>query len=166
MAGLGDRAALHIHRHRLREVFQDRAHLLLAVYKPFAAHNLSGVDLRVPIARQVIDGECLLHIFLRCFEGSRHAQNLSGFAFLAAVGIVVNAVGSHYHLSHVEVDISASSHARRDNKVWVIVVNHFHGTYGTVHLTDAALLHHHLVIAYLSDNEVLIVFSLNLRFGQ
>ena len=30
----------------------------------------------------------------------------------------------------------------------VIVVNHFHGTYGTVHLTDAALLHHHLVIAY------------------
>ncbi|CUP90984.1 Uncharacterised protein [Segatella copri] len=48
----------------------------------------------------------------------------------------------------------------------MIVVNHFHGTYGTVHLTDAALLHHHLVIAYLSDNEVLIVFSLNLRFGQ
>ena len=36
--------------------------------------------------------------------------------------------------------------------VWVIVVNHFYGTYGTVHLTDAALLHHHLVIAYLSDN--------------
>mgnify|MGYP000932477394 CR=1 FL=1 len=73
VAGLGDRAALHIHRHRLREVFQDRAHLLLAVYKPFAAHNLSGVDLRVPIARQVVDGECLLHIFLRCFEESRHA---------------------------------------------------------------------------------------------
>ena len=93
MEGMGDSAALHIQRNRLTEVFQDRANLLLAVYKPFADNHLSGVALRVNVARQVVDGECLIHIFLRCFAGSRHDQNLSEFALLAAVGIVVNAVG-------------------------------------------------------------------------
>ena len=47
--------------------------------------------------------------------GRNIAQNLALLGnkawLLSAVGIVVNAVGCHHHLSHVEVDISASSHA-------------------------------------------------------
>ena len=44
--------------------------------KPFAAHNLSGVDLRVPIARQVVDGVvavCGLENARQNLKGSFHA---------------------------------------------------------------------------------------------
>ena len=48
----------------------------------------------------------------------------------------------------------------------MIIVYHLYGTDGTVHLTDAALLHHHFVGTNLSDDEVLMILSLCLRFCQ
>ena len=63
MAGLSDGAALHIHSHSLWKMVEDGAHLLLAVYKPLAADYLSGMNLRVDVARIVIDRECFLYIY-------------------------------------------------------------------------------------------------------
>ena len=124
------------------------------------------MNLRMLVVGQFIDGKCFLHILLWSLEGGWHTENLSKLAFITAVSIVIYTVGSYHYFGYVEVDVSASSHTRRDNEVWVIVVNHFHRSDGAVHLSDAALLHHHLVFADFSDDEVLMILSLCLRFCQ
>lgn len=113
-----------------------------------------------------IDGKCLFYILLRGLEEGRHTENLSILAFVTAVSIVIYTVGSYHHFGNIEVDVSASSHTRRDDEVWVVIINHFHSSDGAVHLSDAALLHHDFIFADLSDDEVLMILSLSLRFCQ
>ena len=111
VAGLGDGAALHIHGHGMRKVLQDGTHLLLAIHKPLAAYDLSGMNPRVLAVGQFVDGKCLLHILLWSLEGGWHAENLTVLALVAAVGIVVNAVGGYHHFGYIEVDIGTSGNA-------------------------------------------------------
>ena len=65
VTGLSDGTALHIHSHGMRKVLQDATHLLLAIHKPFAAHNLTGMNLRVLVVGQVVDGKRLLIFMFR-----------------------------------------------------------------------------------------------------
>ncbi len=147
-------------------MLQDGAHLLLAVHKPFAAHNLTGMDLGMLALGQGVDGKCLVHILPGSLEGGGHPDNLTEGTLVAAVGVVVGALGRYHHLGHVEVGGGTARHTGGDDEVGVVVVYHLHRPDCTVHLADAALLHHHFIVANLADDEVLVVLALCLRFGQ
>ena len=59
------------------------------------------------------------YILLRGLEEGRHTENLSILHFtVSAVSIVIYTVGSYHHFGNIEVDVSASSHTRRDDEVW------------------------------------------------
>ena len=108
MAGLGNRATLHIDSHCMREVLQDRAHLLLTIYKPLSTDNLSCMYLRMDVVWKMIDGKCLLYILLWSLEGGWHTQNLSKFTFIAAISVMIYTLCCHYDLGDIEVDISST----------------------------------------------------------
>ena len=160
MAGLCNRTALHIDSHCMRKVLQDRAHLFLTIYKPLSTDNLSCMYLRMDVVWKMIDGKCLLYIFLWSLKGGRHTEYLPELTLVATVSIVVYALGGNHYFCHVEVDVCATSHTRRDDEIGMVVVYHFHGTNGTVHFADAALLHDYFIVANLSNHEILVVLSL------
>ena len=166
MAGLSDGTALHIHSHSLWKMVEDGAHLLLAVYKPLTADYLSGMNLRVDVARIVIDRECFLYIFRWCGKGGRHTENLSEGTFLTTVGVMVDTFGRDHYLCNVEADVGSTCHTRRDDEVGMIAVYHLHGTYGTVHLSYAALLHDDFVSSDGSCHEVFMVSVLSLAVAE
>ena len=92
------------------------------------------------VKRLAASRQCFLYEFLGSLEFCRHADNLSVFAFVATVSVVVYIFRAHHHVGDVHFHVGATSHAGRNHEVGSVAVNHLHRSDSTVHLSYAAFL--------------------------
>ena len=158
MAGLRDRAALHVDGHRVGEVGQYLAHLLTRVDKPFAADGQAAANLYA--VDHAAERQGLVDQRLWRHETGGLAHDLATRHLLTTIGVVVGTFSSHHHIERAKRHVGSACHARRHNEVGLVTIDHLHGANGRVYLSDATLLQNNLSAIEGAYDEVLEVMSL------
>ena len=142
VASLGDRAALHVDSLGIGEVVKYRLHLLTSIDKPVAAYYKTAAHMSATTER------CsLIDQFGRTAKACRLTHHLTHLALVATVNIVIAALGTNHNIGDIERSVGSASHACRNDKIGTVTAYHLHSANGRIDLADAALLHHHLIVA-------------------
>ena len=103
---------------------------------------------------------------LGSLEAGGHTHDLTVGDVVAAVDIVVDTFRGHDHVEWVERNIGTAGAARGDDQVRRVVVDHFHGTNGSIDFANATLLHDDLGLTNISPDEILVMMTLGLRLVE
>ena len=120
-------------------MLHDVLHLLALVDKPVAADGEPLDDLG---ALRHLDAQGGVYKILGSLEACGHTHDLTVGDVVAAVDIVVDTFRGHDHVERVERNIGTAGAARRDDQIRCVVVDHLHGTNGSIDFDNDANLFH------------------------